>query len=112
MEGDWSGDSRIPLSVDFPESPSRGKMNAPVGLDAEWRDSGLLLRAESHWPTALLRADIELAALIHRGAWLRVAAISIIKLLSYWIMGSGYTWSSLFILLRIPPLVACTLSLA
>lgn len=112
MEGDWEGDSRISLTVGFPEPSSRGKMNDPVGLDAEWRDSGLLLRAESHWPTALLRADIELAALIHRGAWLRVTVISIIKLLSYWIMGLGYTWSSLLILLRIPPLVACTRGLA
>lgn len=99
MKGDWSGDSRVCLSVGFPESSSRGKMNGLVGLDAEWRDPGLLLRAESRWPTALLRADIELAALIHRGAWLRVAVISIIRLLSYWIMGSGYPWSSLLILL-------------
>lgn len=112
VEGGWSGDSRTSLSVGFPESSSRGQTNAPVGLDGEWRDPGLLLRAESHWPTALLRADIELAALIHRGAGLRVAVISIIKLLSYWIMGLGYTWSSLLILLRNPTLVACTLGLA
>lgn len=87
-------------------------MNALLGLAAAWRDPGLLCRAESHWPTALLRVDIELAALIHRGAWLRVAVISIIKLLSYWITGLGYTWSSLLIPLRIATLVACSLGLA
>lgn len=59
----------------------------------------------------LLREDIELATLIHRGAWLRVAVISVIKPLSYWIMGLGYRQSSSLILLRIPARVALALGL-
>lgn len=68
------------------------------GLGGEGRGHRLLLRAEWRSLIVLLREDIELATLIHRGAWLRVAVISVIKPLSYWIMGLGYRRSSLLIL--------------
>lgn len=99
MKRDWLGDSRVCLSVGFLEFFFRGKMNGLVGFDVEWRDLGLLFRVELYWLIVLFRADIELVVLIYRGVWFRVVVISIIRLFSYWIMGSGYLWLSLFILL-------------
>ena len=76
-----------------------------------WRERSLALRTASHSPMVLLREDTELATIIQKDAWLRVAVISLIKPFSYWIRNLGYQQPSSPITLRIQAHMALTLGL-